>query len=116
MLVELGYKETQVSIPSASDTDFKLSRQLVDTPEAVLDDSWLQAICPCRLDLMKKTMRILKGSKKEILSLYVASNENFLKTVWRLLQREIFNKAAETIRYAKFSQRITLSREEPHGT
>ena len=47
-------------------------------------------------------MRILKGTKKAILSLYVASNENFLNTVWRLVQREIYNKAAETIRYAKF--------------
>ena len=53
MLVELGYKETQVSIPSVSDTDFEFTRQLVDAPDAVPDDSWLEVICPCRLKIME---------------------------------------------------------------
>ena len=108
MLVELGYKEIEVSIPSASDIDFEFTRQLVETPEAVPDDVWLQVLCPCRLDLIEQTVRSLKGAKKAILSLYVATSDNFLTTVWGLSQQEVHDKAVEAIRYAK-----SITKEDP---
>lgn len=113
MLVELGFKEIEVSTPSASDTDFEFTRQLVDTSEAVPDDVWLQVLCPSRLDLIEQTVRSLKGAKKAILSLYVASSENFLTTVWGLSQQEVYEKAVEAIRYAKS---ITKDDSSQRGT
>ena len=41
MLVELGYKEIEVSISSASNTDWEFTRQLVNTPKAVPNNIWL---------------------------------------------------------------------------
>jgi len=38
MLVELGYKETEVSFPSADQTDFDFTRCLVETPGGVPDN------------------------------------------------------------------------------
>ena len=108
MLVKLGYKEIEVSIPSASDTDWEFTRQLVDTPEAVPDDVWLQVLCPCRLELIERTVRSLKGAKKVILSLYVSSSENFLKTVWGLSQQAVYDKVVESIRYAK-----SITKDDP---
>jgi len=41
MLVDLGYKEIEVSFPSASDTDYNFVRRLVEIPGAVPDDVWI---------------------------------------------------------------------------
>lgn len=112
MLVGLGYKEIDVSIPSASDTDWEFTRQLVDTPQAVPDDVWLQVLCPCRLELIEQTVRSLKGAKKAILSLYVASSENFPDTVLGLSQQEVHDKVVEAIRYAKSITKDDLSQRE----
>ena len=59
------------------------------------------------MELIEKTVRSLKGVKKAILSLYVASSENFLNTVWRLSQQEVYDK--EAIRYAKSVTKDDLS-------
>src|SRR5271168_2962498 len=64
MLVELGYKEIEVSFPSASQTDFDFTRRLVETPGAVPDDVWLQVLSPCREEFIKRTVDSLKGAKK----------------------------------------------------
>ena len=108
MLIDLGYKEIEVSIPSASDIEFDFTRQLIDTPEAVPDDVWLQVLCPCRLDLIQKTVLSLKGARKAILSLYIASSENFLDTVFGLSQQEVCDKAAEAVQYAK-----SITKDDP---
>lgn len=108
MLVALGYKEIEVSTPSASDIDFEFTRQLVEAPEAVPDDVWLQVLCPCRPDHIQQTVRSLQGAKKAILSLYVATSDNFLATVWELSRQEVHDKAVESIRYAK-----SITKEDP---
>src|SRR3954454_2481133 len=40
MLVQLGYKEIEVSFPSASQTDFDFTGRLFETPGVVPDDVW----------------------------------------------------------------------------
>lgn len=52
MLVGLGYKEIEVSYPSASQTDFEFTRRLIETPNAVPEDVSLQVLSPCREDLI----------------------------------------------------------------
>ena len=101
MLVSLGYKEIEVSIPSSSDTEFDFTRQLVSTPEAVPDDVWLQVLCPSRLDLIRQTVNSLKGAKKAILSLYIASSDMFLNTVLGMTQQSAYERIVEAIQYAK---------------
>lgn len=45
-LVQLGFKEIEVSYPAASDTDFAFCRELLNGSE-VPDDVWIQASQAC---------------------------------------------------------------------
>ncbi|KAK4102051.1 2-isopropylmalate synthase [Parathielavia hyrcaniae] len=82
LLCELGYKEIEVSFPSASQIDFDFTRRLVETPGAVPDDVWLQVLSPCREDLIRRTVESMKGAKKAIIHIYLATSECFRRVVF----------------------------------
>ncbi|KAB8294759.1 hypothetical protein EYC80_006721 [Monilinia laxa] len=113
MLVELGYKEIEVSFPSASQTDFDFTRRLVETPGAVPDDVWLQVLSPCREEFMKRTVDSLKGAKKAILHIYLATSECFQRIVFGLNEEQ---GLALAVRCAKYARSITKDDPEHAGT
>ncbi|KAJ0376997.1 hypothetical protein COL922a_014125, partial [Colletotrichum nupharicola] len=84
MLVEIGYKEIEVSFPSASQVDFDFTRSLVETPGLVPDDVWLQVLSPCREDLIRRTVESLRGAKKAILHIYLATSPCFRRIVFNM--------------------------------
>ncbi|KAF2843589.1 2-isopropylmalate synthase [Patellaria atrata CBS 101060] len=108
MLVQLGYKEIEVSFPSASDTDFYFTRRLVETPGIVPDDVWLQVLSPCRPELILPTVKSLKGAKKAILHLYLATSPCFQKTVFNMNNGQSKAKAVECTKYAR-----SLTKDDP---
>ena len=92
MLVRIGFKEIDVSFPSASQTEYDFTRKLVETPGAVPDDVWLQVLSPCRKNLIKQTVESVRGAKKAILSLYIATSEAFRNAIFGMSQREVLEK------------------------
>ncbi|RDA89267.1 hypothetical protein CP532_0493 [Ophiocordyceps camponoti-leonardi (nom. inval.)] len=113
MLVDLGYKEIEVSFPSASDTDFDFTRRLIDTPGAVPDDVWLQVLSPCRPDLIRKTVESVKGAKKAIIHIYLASSECFRRIVFNFTKEESLRTAVEC---AKLVRSLTKDDASQQGT
>ncbi len=113
MLVELGYKEIEVSFPSASQTDFDFTRRLVETPGATPDDVWLQVLSPCREDLIRRTVDSLKGAKKAILHLYLATSECFQRIVFGFTEEEGIELA---VKCTKFARSITKDDPSQAGT
>ena len=113
MLVDLGYKEIEVSFPSASDTDFKFTRSLVETPGAVPDDVWLQVLTPCREELIQRTVDSLKGTKKAILHLYLATSECFRRIVFNYTKEE---SLAAAVRCTKLVRSLTKDDPTQSGT
>ena len=108
MLVELGYKEIEVSFPSASQTDFDFTRRLVETPGVVPDDVWLQVLSPCREDLIRRTVDSLKGAKKGLLHLYLATSECFQRIVFGFTQEEGIELAVKCTKYAR-----SITKDDP---
>ncbi|KAH6667531.1 hypothetical protein B0J14DRAFT_180979 [Halenospora varia] len=108
MLVELGYKEIEVSFPSASQTDFDFTRRLVETPGAVPDDVWLQVLSPCREDFIKRTVESLKGAKKALLHIYVATSECFQRIVFGMNEDENVELAVKCTKYAR-----SITKDDP---
>lgn len=108
MLVELGYKEIEISYPSASDTDYDFTRRLVETPGVVPDDVWLQVLSPCREDLIRKTVDSLKGAKKGLLHLYLATSECFRRIVFGFTQEESLALAVKCTKYAR-----SITKDDP---
>ncbi|KAI0008612.1 2-isopropylmalate synthase [Xylariaceae sp. FL0662B] len=113
MLVELGYKEIEISFPSASQTDFDFTRRIVETPGAVPDDVWLQVLAPCREDLIRRTVDSLKGAKKALLHIYLATSECFRRIVFGFTEEESIERAVACTKYARS---ITKDDPEQAGT
>lgn len=108
MLVRLGYKEIEVSFPSASQTDFDFTRRLVQTEGVVPDDVWLQVLSPCRKELIRRTVDSLKGAKKAILHLYLATSPCFQQIVFNMDNAETKALAVECTRYAR-----SITKDDP---
>lgn len=113
MLVQLGYKEIEVSFPSASQTDYDFTRRLIETPGAVPDDVWIQVLSPCREDLIRRTVDSLKGAKKAILHLYLATSECFRRIVFGMTKEQTLELA---VRCTKFARSITKDDPSTAGT
>ncbi|CZR51681.1 probable 2-isopropylmalalate synthase [Phialocephala subalpina] len=108
MLCELGYKEIEVSFPSASQTDFDFTRRLVETPGAVPDDVWLQVLSPCREEFIKRTVESLKGAKKALLHIYVATSECFQRIVFNMTEEQNLALAVKCTEYAR-----SITKDDP---
>ena len=108
MLVELGYKEIEVSFPSASQTDFDFTRRLVETPGVVPSDVWLQVLSPCREDLIRRTVDSLKGAKKALLHLYLATSECFQRIVFGFTPEESIELAVKCTQFAR-----SITKDDP---
>ncbi|KAF2497182.1 2-isopropylmalate synthase [Lophium mytilinum] len=108
MLVKLGYKEIEVSFPSASQTDFDFTQKLVKTPGIVPDDVWLQVLSPCRKELIRRTVDSLKGAKKALLHLYLATSPCFQRIVFNMNNAESKALAVECTRYAR-----SITKDDP---
>lgn len=102
LLVSIGFKEIEVSTPTASDTEFNFTRHLIETPGLVPDDVWLQVLCPSRLDLIRRTVESLKGANKAIISLYFASSPAMLDIVFGgITEREVLDRVTEAVSYCR---------------
>lgn len=108
MLVELGYKEIEISFPSASQTDFDFTRRVVETPGCAPDDVWLQVLSPCREDLIRTSVDSLHGAKKAILHLYLATSECFQKIVFGFTQEQSIELAVKCTKYAR-----SITKDDP---
>ncbi|KAE9582871.1 2-isopropylmalate synthase [Colletotrichum fructicola] len=113
MLCELGYKEIEVSFPSASQTDFDFTRRLIETPGAVPDDVYLQVLSPCREDLIKRTVESLKGAKNAIVHIYLATSECFRRVIFGFSEDESVELA---VRCAKLVRSLTKDDPAQAGT
>lgn len=84
-LVDIGYKEIEVSFPSASQIDFDFTRYAV---EKAPNDVTIQVLSPCREELIKRTVESLKGAKKATVHIYLATSDCFRDVVFGLSKEE----------------------------
>ena len=108
MLVDIGYKEIEVSFPAASQTDFDFTRRLVETPGVTPDDVWLQVLSPCREDLIRRTVDSLKGAKKAILHIYLATSPCFRRIVFGMNKEQSLEMAVRCTKYAR-----SITKDDP---
>lgn len=80
-LVEMGFKEIEVGFPSASETDFKLVRRLIEE-NVIPDDVTIEVLTQARQDLIERTVESLKGARRAILHMYNPIAPAFRKIVY----------------------------------
>ncbi|MBY0466062.1 MAG: 2-isopropylmalate synthase, partial [Burkholderiales bacterium] len=76
-LVKLGFKEIEVGFPAASKTDFDIVRHLVDS-DVIPHDVTPMVMTQMREDLIRETVRSVKGARRAIVHVY-----NAVAPAWR---------------------------------
>ncbi|NQY33031.1 MAG: 2-isopropylmalate synthase, partial [Coraliomargarita sp.] len=89
LLVKIGFKEIEVGFPSASDTEFRFIRRLVEE-KRIPDDVTVQVLVQAREHLIRRTFESLEGVKNAIVHLYNSTSP--------LQRRVTFNKSKEEIK------------------
>ncbi|WP_418185986.1 2-isopropylmalate synthase [Aliarcobacter vitoriensis] len=97
-LVRLGFKQIEVSYPSASDTDFKFTRKLIEE-DLIPDDVAIQILIPAKKEWIKKSVEAMKDVKNGIFHLYNPTNEFQRRVVFQKSDDEIVQMAVESIQY-----------------
>ncbi|KAM0199150.1 hypothetical protein ACHAPI_003598 [Fusarium lateritium] len=111
MLCDLGYKEIEVSFPSASQTDFDFTRRLIETPGAVPDDVCLQVLSPCRPDLIRRTVESVRGAKNAIIHIYLATSSCFRQVVFGYTEQQTLDLAVECTKLVR-----SLTKDNPEAS
>ncbi len=83
LLVSIGFKQIEVAFPSASETEFRFMRRLIEE-KRIPDDVTIQILTQARRHLIEKSFAALKGARKAIVHLYNSTSE--------LQRRVVFNK------------------------
>ena len=101
LLVRLGLKYIEVAMPCASDLEYNFVQQLIKMPGAVPDDVMIQAITPCRKDLIQKTVNSLRGAKRAVLFSYISVSDNYRETMLRLSEDECIERVYDCVSFAR---------------
>lgn len=97
-LVKMGFKQIEVSFPSASDTDFSFTRKLIDE-NLVPNDVAIQVLIPAKKELIKKSVEAMKDVKNGIFHLYNPTNEFQRRVVFQKSDDEIVQMAIDGMKY-----------------
>lgn len=92
LLCAVGFKEIEVSFPSASQDDFDFVRDLVEK-NAIPDDVRISVLTQARENLIKRTVESLKGLERGILHLYVATSDLHSILVFNKNHQEVIDMA-----------------------
>jgi len=83
LLVAMGFKEIEVAFPSASDTEFRFMRRLIEGG-LIPPDVTIQVLPQARQPLIERTFEAIQGARRVIIHLYNSTSE--------LQRRVVFNK------------------------
>jgi 2-isopropylmalate synthase len=112
MLVAIGFKQSEVGFPSASQTDFDFVRKLIDE-KRIPDDVTIQVLVQSREELIARTFEALEGVPRAIVHLYNAVAPSFRKIVFNQSKDEVKALAVEGTRLIK---QYAQARPQTHWT
>lgn len=104
-LLQVGFKEIEVSFPSASQTDFDFTRYAVENAPK---DVAIQVLTQSRAPLIKRTVESVKGAKKAVIHIYLATSDLFRDVVFSMSKEEAISKAVEATKLVK-----SLTKDDP---
>jgi len=96
-LVRCGFKEIEVGFPSASNTEFRFNRRLIEDNRAP-EDVWLQVLVQAREDLIERTFESLVGARKAIIHLYNSTSPAQRRVVFGMTRDQIIGVAVKGAR------------------
>jgi len=89
LLVSIGFKEIEVAFPSASETEFRFMRRLIEE-KLIPEDVTIQLLTQARPHLIEKSFAAAQGARRVVAHLYNSTSE--------LQRRVVFNQDRKGIR------------------
>ena len=99
MLTRIGFKDIEVSFPSASKDDFDFVRVLIGEGK-IPRDTRISVLTQVRRHLIERTVESLKGADKAILHCYLATSDLHSQIVFNKTRSEVKAMAIEGTRIA----------------
>ncbi len=99
-LVKCGFKEIEVGFPSASNTEFRFNRLLIENGH-IPDDVAIQVLVQAREDLIERTFESLVGAKNVIIHLYNSTSPAQRRVVFGKSKEEIVQIAIRGAQWIK---------------
>ena len=99
-LCAIGFKEIEVSFPSASQTDFDFVRRLIEGKH-IPDDVTIEVLSPAREPLIRRTFEALKGVRRAIVHIYSATSRPFREIVFGMEKAEVVEMAVSAVTLVK---------------
>ncbi|KAL0948955.1 hypothetical protein HGRIS_009060 [Hohenbuehelia grisea] len=109
---KIGFKQIEIAYPSASESDYKFCRSLVENNE-IPDDVTIQIMTPCRLDLIPQSVASVAGAREVIVLLYNAVSPVFREVVFRNSKEKTIELVLNAVRLLK---KLTEEEEARSGT
>ncbi len=100
MLLGIGFKQIEVSFPSASADDFNFVRMLIEQ-KLIPEDVTISVLTQARKHLIDKTAESLRGVKKAIIHVYVPTSDLHGRFVFGHKRDEVKKMAVEGTRLVK---------------
>ena len=94
MLTKIGFKEIEVSFPSASQDDFDFVRELIEK-KLIPEDVRISVLTQARKHLIDRTVESLIGANKAVLHLYVAASDLHSQIVFNKSREEVIKMAVD---------------------
>jgi 2-isopropylmalate synthase len=96
LLCKIGFKNIEVSFPSASQDDFDFTRQLI-YENRIPDDVFIMTLTQCREHLIERTFESLKGIKQAIFHAYLASSDLHMRQVFDTSHHALLDTAIQAV-------------------
>ena len=110
MLCRIGFKEIEIGFPSASDTEFAFTRELIEK-KLIPEDVSVQVLVQAREHLIRRTLESLKGAHRAIVHLYTPTNPAQRDIVFGLSKAQVLEMA---VNGTKLIRELTEAQPETH--
>ncbi len=100
MLVEMGFKEIEIAFPSASDTEFRFARELIEK-NLIPDDVTIQCLVQCREHLVRRTFEAIRGARRAIVHFYNSTNPLQRRVTFGMTKEQVKQIAIEAAKLVK---------------
>jgi len=97
ILLEVGFKEIEIGFPSASADDFQFCRDLIEQ-NLIPEDVTISVLTQAREHLIERTMDALRGVKRAICHVYIATSELHMKFVFGKTAEQTRDTALDAVR------------------
>jgi len=100
LLCRMGFKEIEIGLPAASQTDFDFCRELIEE-KLIPDDVHIQVLTQARPELIERTFDAVRGAKTAIMHLYNSTSTLQRRVVFGLDKKGITEIATDGTKLCK---------------